>query len=85
MEEELRARYRGDDGEFLERLWMERDVNCLCCGEQQVIAVPLHPTMTVRSLVERVVVREECCRRLSLWLGLTPLFATVLLNSQPHV
>lgn len=85
MEEELRARYRGDDGEFLERLWMERDVNCLCCGEQQIIAVPLHPTMTVRSLVERVVVREECCRRLSLWLGLTPLFAMVLLNSQPHV
>lgn len=80
----MTSRYRGDDGEFLESLWMEKDTDCLCCGEQREITVPYRPDMTVRSLIERVVVREECCRRLSLWLGLTPLFATVILTGTSH-
>ena len=76
--------YRGDEGEYMERLVMEKDPNCICCRETRGVRVSYDRNRTVESLVRSLVVQEGWCRRYSLWHGLTPLYATVIHAFRPY-
>lgn len=81
----MRIRYRGDEIEFIEGFWMERNESCEVCGEQQkALALSMPSSSTLQSVVNELKAKLDCCNEsshemvfVSLWAGSKLLYAEV--------
>lgn len=73
--------YRGDEGEYVEEFWMEKDEDCPYCGKNKVQIsmeeneVRLMKTSSFEELHMKIINMHGPYS--SLWIGMTPLYATV--------
>ena len=69
--------YRGEEGEYVERFWMEIDSECPVCGVRpSQITLSAHSSSLLQEVVD--LVSKQISHPFSLWMGTTPLFADVV-------
>ena len=77
----LMISYRGDEGEYVEEFWMEKDEGCPYCGENNIQTSIEDNEFRLKktSLFEELHMKIISTYGLysSLWSGMTPLYATV--------
>ena len=73
--------YRGDEGEYVEEFWMEKDEDCPYCGksETQITIDENEIRLKKSSLFEELhlIIIDIYGSYSSIWVGMTPLFANV--------
>ena len=69
--------YRGEEGEYVERFWMEIDSDCPVCGvHPSRITLYVHSSSLLQEVTD--LVSKQINHPFSLWMGTTPLFADVV-------
>ena len=69
--------YRGEEGEYVERFWMEIDSDCPVCGvHPSRITLSVHSSSLLQEVID--LVSKQINHPFSLWMGTTPLFADVV-------
>ena len=81
MQEVMRCRYRGDEGEYIEEFWMEQDEDCPYCNKPlphtEALTNGLNVTATTTLGELRTTLMHSVQTPLSIWLGMTVLYADV--------
>ena len=74
--EGLSRSYRGDEGDYVERFWMELDSDCSTCGAYpSQISLSVTSTSLLQDLIDAV--SEQISHPFSLWMGTTSIYADV--------
>ena len=88
----MRIRYRGEETEFVEGFWMEKNESCEVCGAQQkVLSLSMPSNSTLQSIVDELKQKLDCFSEngqnqnqnkdeqafISLWAGSRLLYAEV--------
>ena len=69
--------YRGEEGEYVERFWMEIDSECSVCGvHPSQMTLSVHPSSQLQEMVD--LISKQISHPFSLWMGTTPLYADVV-------
>ena len=81
MMDELMISYRGDEGEYNEEFWMEKDENCPYCGTNDMQTsvdekeIRLKKSSSFEEL--HMIITNTYGPYSSIWTGMTPLYAIV--------
>ena len=62
--------YRGDEGDYEEEFWMEKDETCPLCKQSRSSIIQISPTSLLKELVEN----EDV---ISVWKGMDLLYVAV--------